>query len=71
MTANQPHCSKRAESDDTVPDAPARAEKFAQRYQLHPNHTLISQPPLFPPSPNIDFLVILQIPMLYWIDSIF
>lgn len=25
-------CRKRAESDDTVPDAPARAEKFAQRY---------------------------------------
>ncbi|XP_022853874.1 uncharacterized protein At2g17340-like [Olea europaea var. sylvestris] len=24
---------KRAESDDTVPDAPARAEKFAQRYE--------------------------------------
>ncbi|CAA2972137.1 Hypothetical predicted protein [Olea europaea subsp. europaea] len=26
-------CRKRAESDDTVPDAPARAEKFAQRYE--------------------------------------
>ncbi|KAL0365766.1 UNVERIFIED_CONTAM: Damage-control phosphatase [Sesamum angustifolium] len=27
-----PSFRKRAESDDTVPDAPARAEKFAQRY---------------------------------------
>jgi hypothetical protein len=25
-------CRKRAESDPTVPDAPVRAEKFAQRY---------------------------------------
>ncbi|KAL2464491.1 Uncharacterized protein Fot_52447 [Forsythia ovata] len=28
-----PSFRKRAECDDTVPDAPARAEKFAQRYQ--------------------------------------
>lgn len=28
-------CSKRAESDETVPDAHIKAEKFAQRYSLY------------------------------------
>ncbi|KAL0356494.1 UNVERIFIED_CONTAM: Damage-control phosphatase [Sesamum calycinum] len=32
MNPIQFYCRKRAESDDTVPDAPARAEKFAQRH---------------------------------------
>ncbi|KAM0962337.1 hypothetical protein ACFX2A_021959 [Malus domestica] len=30
-----PSFKKRAESDASVPDAPARAEKFAQRYTLY------------------------------------
>jgi hypothetical protein len=30
-----PFCRQRAESDPTVADAPAKAEKFAQRYVLY------------------------------------